>query len=65
MNENNPKTTHWQPIEEAHLPTLPDGTQIVTDGSELLTKEEGRWWQTNGIVANTKKIKRVLIIPEE
>lgn len=52
-------------MEDVHLLAMPDGAQILTDSREVLTKEDGLWWQNNGIVANIKSIKKVIIIPEE
>lgn len=63
--DDNQKQTLWQPVEDVHLLAMPDGAQILTDSREVLTKEDGRWWQNNGIVANIKSIKKVIIIPEE
>lgn len=58
------KEINWTPIEEAHLAALPEGTEVLTDRREILTKEDGHWWQQNGIVANIKNIKKVIVIPE-
>lgn len=63
--DDNQKQTLWQPAEDVHLLDMPDGVQILTDSREVLTKEDGLWWQNNGIVANIKSIKKVIIIPEE
>ena len=59
------KTSIWQSVEEVNLCTMPDGSQILTDRREVLTKEDGRWWQLNGIIGTLKSIKKVIIIPEE
>lgn len=58
------KEINWTPIEEAHLAALPEGAEVLTDNREVITKEDGYWWQQNGIVANIKNIKKVIVIPE-
>ncbi|MBQ6069969.1 MAG: hypothetical protein IJK84_10745 [Bacteroidales bacterium] len=64
MNEE-AKQTHWQEADERVLCAMPEGTQVLTDRREVITKENGWWWQSNGIAANTKGIKKIIIIPEE
>lgn len=59
------KQTIWQEADERALCALSDGTQVLTDRREVITKEDGWWWQSNGIAANTKGIKKIIIIPEE
>jgi hypothetical protein len=63
--DDNQKQTLWQSVEDVHLLAMPDGAQILTDSREVLTKEDGRWWQNNGIIANMKSVKKIIIIPEE
>lgn len=58
------KETIWKPIEEVNLASLPEGAEVLTDRREVIYKEDGCWWQHDGIVANVKNIKKVIVIPE-
>ena len=61
--ENNQKQTIWQSVKEVHLQAMADGSCILTDSLDVLVKEDGHWWQKNGIVANLKSVKEIIIIP--
>jgi len=58
------KDLPWVTSEEAKLPTLPDGSMVLTDTWDVVTKDAGIWWYNNGIIANLAKVKKVLVFTE-